>query len=187
MKKINGCLLLLGLVSVSPLFAGEACCSGGKAAQSAAATPAASVGVSAEESFAALKALAGHWKGTAKGDPDFAVEAIYRVTSGGSAVMETLAPGSEHEMVTLFHLERGALVATHYCSAGNQPRLRLVSGGKSQWVFDFDANCAVDPAKDMHIHGADIQLAEDGTLHETWIAHQDGQEVGRHIMTLRRL
>src|SRR5690242_19181389 len=73
--------------------------------------------------FDRIKALAGEWEGTAH-VPDgkgFPATATVRVVSAGSAVMMITGPGTPHEMVTMFHRDDAALVATHYCSAMNQP------------------------------------------------------------------
>lgn len=40
--------------------------------------------------------------------------ATFRVVSAGSAVMLTTDPGTAQEMVTLFHQDDDALMATHY-------------------------------------------------------------------------
>ena len=50
--------------------------------------------------------------------------AEYRVTASGTAVVETLFPGSDHEMVSVYTKDKksGDLLMTHYCGLGNQPR-----------------------------------------------------------------
>ena len=48
---------------------------------------------------------------------------VFRVTAGGSAVEETVFPGTEQEMVTLYFVRDGRLQLTHYCMAGNQPHM----------------------------------------------------------------
>src|SRR5437868_15374337 len=73
----------------------------------------------------ALKGLAGEWTGKAKhGDMEHEATVTYKVTAGGSAVVETVFPGTEHEMVTVYHQDGDDLVLTHYCMLGNQPRMR---------------------------------------------------------------
>ena len=47
---------------------------------------------------------------------------VYGVTAAGTAVMEALFPETDHEMLTVYHLEGNDLVLTHYCAMGNQPR-----------------------------------------------------------------
>lgn len=70
-----------------------------------------------------LKALAGTWTADTDGDGTRESTLEYKVTSAGHAVCETLFVGTEHEMITMYHADGKALVATHYCAAGNQPRL----------------------------------------------------------------
>ncbi|HTP50523.1 MAG TPA: hypothetical protein VMK42_07490 [Anaeromyxobacteraceae bacterium] len=98
----------------------------------------------ASPEFEAVKGLAGEWQGIAravhgageaKGLKTFA---SVRVVSAGSAVMLVTDPGTNHEMVTMFHRDDGGLVATHYCSAMNQPRMREVQPGeKGKLTFEF--------------------------------------------------
>src|SRR5690242_19983450 len=63
-----------------------------------------------------LKQLAGDWVEVKDGKPTDKVASSIRVTSGGSTVQETLFPGTDHEMVTMYHLDGADLVLTHYCS-----------------------------------------------------------------------
>src|SRR6058998_1207043 len=72
-----------------------------------------------------LKKLAGTWVAADKdGKPTDQVVSVVRVTAAGSAVHETLFPGQPHEMVSLYHTDGADLVMTHYCSLGNQPRMK---------------------------------------------------------------
>src|SRR5215831_17550034 len=80
----------------------------------------------AEERFAKLKALVGNWT-MAGGDGSVAVN--YRLTGGGSALIETLFPGQDHEMMTVYTIDKGDVVLTHYCTMGNQPRMKAAAGG----------------------------------------------------------
>ena len=79
-----------------------------------------------------LKALAGTWVAADKdGKPTDQVVSVIKVTAAGSAVQETLFPGQPHEMVSIYHLDKGDLVMTHYCALGNQPRMKAeLPGGK---------------------------------------------------------
>src|SRR5260370_37029283 len=62
-----------------------------------------------------LKQLAGQWTGKGKhGDHEMDATVTYKVTSGGTAVMETLDPGGEHEMVTGDHQDGDDLGPTHH-------------------------------------------------------------------------
>src|SRR5512143_896738 len=69
-----------------------------------------------------LLSLAGEWEGTEAGRT---TTLTYTVISGGSALMESMKmPAPEPDMVTIYHRDADGLVATHYCSLGNQPRMR---------------------------------------------------------------
>ena len=73
-----------------------------------------------------LKKLAGTWvEADDKGQPTDTIVSVFKVTSNGSAVQETIFPGSDHEMVTVYYIDGPDLVLTHYCALGNQPHLKL--------------------------------------------------------------
>src|SRR5438045_2893874 len=66
-----------------------------------------------------LKKLAGEWVvADAQGQPTDKLISVFKVTAAGSAVQETIFPGSNHEMVTLYHRDGADLVLTHYCALG---------------------------------------------------------------------
>src|SRR5438093_10184366 len=81
--------------------------------------------VTAADAFASIKKLQGDWHGPSmmKGMPPS--HSVFRVTAGGSAVEEKIFPGTKMEMVSVYHMDKGDLLMTHYCMLGNQPRLRL--------------------------------------------------------------
>jgi hypothetical protein len=126
--------------------------------------------------FAALKALAGDWEGEVVGQPgQYAVQ--YRVTSGGNAVIESLFAGTPHEMVSVYFMNGEDLVLTHYCSAANQPRLRLDRAASSaqELRFAFDGGTNFDPAKDSHVHAGRIRLVSAQQLDAEWEFFENGQ------------
>ena len=68
-----------------------------------------------------MKSLVGAWKGTAEGKP---VSVTYALVSNGTALMETLDGDHDTTMITMYAPDGASLLATHYCAAGNQPRMR---------------------------------------------------------------
>src|SRR5262245_17392727 len=64
--------------------------------------------------FEKFKQLAGEWQGTGDGAHGKDMKVKYQVTSGGSAVVETVFPGTDHEMVTVIHPDGDDLLLTHY-------------------------------------------------------------------------
>lgn len=135
-----------------------------------------------------LKALAGTWTGTAAhGDgPAQDATVTWRVTGAGSAVVETLFPGTPHEMTTVYHLDGEALVLTHYCAAGNQPTMRaLPSQDPSIIAFDFVRGSNMKPG-DHHMHSARLVLAGDDRLETEWVTWTGGKAAGTARFTLTR-
>src|SRR5437879_6435497 len=82
---------------------------------------------SAQICFAKLKKLAGDWTHKEDKSGKEMVTLRYRVISGGSAVEEEMLPGSPGSMTSIYHLDNGSLVMTHFCSLGNQPHLKATT------------------------------------------------------------
>lgn len=134
-------------------------------------------GVDAKSAFERLRGLAGTWKGTIGAPEGPPAEVTYRVTAGGSAVFETMFGGTDHEMVSVYHLDGDRLLMTHYCAAGNQPRMRLdlasSTPGQLRFVFDGGTNLKVDEGS--HIHEGSITLGTDGTMDASWQGYLNGK------------
>ena len=78
------------------------------------------------DALKSMKALAGTWEGThTMHGKEIPATIEYKVSSNGSTVVETMFPGTAHEMVNVYHDKSGKLAMTHYCSVGNQPHLDL--------------------------------------------------------------
>ena len=77
----------------------------------------------AHSRFDQFKQLAGEWV-RAAGEPGKTGDEVhvkYKVTSAGSAVVETVFPDTDHEMVTIITRDGDDIELTHYCAMGNQP------------------------------------------------------------------
>jgi len=126
--------------------------------------------------FEKLKTLVGDWvEVEPKMGPAGHVAESYRLTGAGSALVSTLAGGTEHEMVSVYHRDGNDLVMTHYCAAQNQPRMRAKTATGNVIALDFDGGTNLDPAKDMHIHAVKIELLGPDEMRETWIGWKDGK------------
>jgi hypothetical protein len=142
--------------------------------------------VDGKAAFERLKSLSGEWQG-AVGSPAGPPASIrYEVGSGGTIVRELLFPGTEHEMMSVYHLVDGQLVATHYCALGNQPRFRLKTATAGELVFDFDGGTNFVPGKDVHIHSGHIRLVSPDQLEEEWTVFAAGKQTGGHKFILTR-
>lgn len=154
MKKLAGEMnmksLLLSLSIVLMLFAGAAFAqSDGQ--KSDAKEPQAPKS-EAQKSFTQLKTLAGTWQGSATADPPQAdwgngttLQVALRVTSRGNALVhemhETGKPDDpmryDHPL-TMLYVDGDRLLLTHYCDAGNRPRMVAKSSADGKSVeFDF--------------------------------------------------
>ena len=143
---------------------------------------------SAQAAFDKLKTLAGEWTGKA-GEPgkEHDVTIIYRVTSGGHALAETMFPGTDHEMITMYHLDGDKLLLTHYCKVGNQPRMALTKKSTTDTLdFNFVGGTNMKSRKDGHMHSARIHFVGSDTVASEWDYFKDGKQSGSEKFTLKR-
>jgi len=157
-------LILSVLVLSAPAFAGEP--------RAAAKTDPASA-----KQFELIKSLAGDWQGTTtmEGKP-LTTKTTFRVTSAGSAVVETINAGTPHEMTNVYHLVDGRLMMTHYCALGNAPQMRAVKGDDKSLAFETVRGNGIDPKKTPHMHGVSYAIPDKDHLSATWTAANMGEE-----------
>ena len=130
--------------------------------------------------FERLKNLAGEWVAAEDGEMFKKGDVVsrYAVTASGSAVVETVFPGSPHEMVTVYHADGPDLVLTHYCMEGNQPRMRAKNPkGSSRLDFAYDGGTGIDPKKDRHMNSATIDFVGPDELSTVWTEIEAGKPV----------
>ncbi len=149
--------------------------------------PAAADAARSEAAFRSLASLAGTWEGDfSMGESKGRDTVDYRVTAGGSAIEEILFRGKPHEMVTLYHLDSGRLLLTHYCAAGNQPTMVLAPGDDPadlKFAFLRGSNMA---AGDGHMHEARFQLLGPDQVKTTWTYWEEGKPGHAAVFELRR-
>jgi hypothetical protein len=159
------------------------------------AQPGSADGVEAQAAFEQIKMLAGTWTGEMKGEGEEAeAEEMpqpvheFRVSAAGTVVMETMGPGTSHEMINMYHLDGEELMLTHYCAGGNQPSMRLnrESSTAGKLVFDFAGGTNLDPAVDEHIHAAEITLLDEKRLDSVWTAFKGGEPASKMTFHLAR-
>ena len=136
-------------------------------------------GVKPAASLDRFKALAGEWVAAEDGEmfKKGDLVARYAVTAGGTAVVETVFPGSQHEMVTVYHADGADLVLTHFCMEGNQPRMRAKSPSGARVAFAFDGGPHIDPKRDRHMHSAWFEFVGPDELRNQWTEHEGGKPV----------
>jgi hypothetical protein len=124
--------------------------------------------------FERLSTLVGEWHGT-----ESASEArlIYRLTSDGSALMEDfLAPTGE--MITMFTVDGDHLIATHYCSVGNQPQMltEAIKDPSLSLVFSLSRITGLKTPDDWHNTGLAVTLEDKQHLTQVWTYEYKGQK-----------
>ena len=156
----------------------------------------ASEDMTAEKAFERLKALAGTWEGSASGegaeaeaeaDATDKVVHEFEVTASGHVLMERMGPDTAYEMVNMYHLDGSDLVLTHYCSSGNQPRMKFNAAASvpNRLVFDFAGGTNLETTP-SHIHSAEIRLDGRDRLDSAWKAHEGNKEAGTMTFHLKR-
>ena len=138
--------------------------------------------------FEQLKKLSGRWEGkdphNKSGKDKMIVD--YKVTSGGSALVETIAPGTPHEMVSIYSESKpGKVSMTHYCMLHNQPILALESTEGGVYKFDFSSRSQVSK-KDMHMHSLSIEWKSPDSIMQSWTDWQNGKPHDTMVFTLAR-
>jgi hypothetical protein len=134
-----------------------------------------------------LKPLIGSWKGTdPQGKP---LTLSYKMVSEDKTLMESLGMGGKEEsMITMYHLDNDGVMATHYCSMGNQPRMRLDRKKSSDRTFTFVYQDATNlkSKKDPHINGLTITIKDKDHIFQEWSMIEKGKET-RETFTFERV
>ena len=139
--------------------------------------------------FEKIKGLVGKWQGTMAekdGQPQQA-DVEYKLTSGGTAVVELLSPNSSHEMYSIYYNQNGKLAMTHYCVLGNRPVLVLKSSEGAEINLELDSSSGIDVATEPHMHGLKIRLLEPDHVIQEWTYYQDGQVAGTSTFDFKRV
>jgi hypothetical protein len=138
--------------------------------------------------FERFKLLAGEWVGKGKGkDHPQEIHVKYKVTAGGSAVVETIFPGTEHEMITVIHPDGADLLLTHYCMLGNQPHMKApgkANGNKIEFKFVRATN--LKSTNDMYMHDVTFTFVDKDALRTEWTHFKDGKASGKGVFELKR-
>jgi len=129
----------------------------------------------AQESFDKLKSLAGTWEGTSPKGP---VTVSYRVMANGSSVVSEIT-GPEDNMISVFNMDKDRLLMTHYCGAGNQPRMVASTSPDGKILtFDFVDGTNIMPSQAGHMRELVVSMPDGDHHREQWVfATTDGKEM----------
>jgi hypothetical protein len=138
----------------------------------------------AQKSFDTLKALTGSWEG--KNSQGQSIRVSFRETAGGSALLSEIHGQGPENMISMFHLDGDRLLMTHYCGAGNQPRMKatFAPDGKSI-AFDFIDATNLSGPEAGHMHHALFNMPDADHHTEEWTFLDHGKEM-KELLTLQR-
>jgi hypothetical protein len=136
----------------------------------------------ARKSFDQLKGLEGMWEGkNSQGQP---LSVSFRMTAGGSALMSEIHGHGPENMITMFHMDGDRLLLTHYCGAGNQPRMKVLSSDAKSITFEFMDGTNIAPGAG---HMQRVTFTQPDADHHTeeWVFLDKGKEM-KEVFNLER-
>jgi hypothetical protein len=138
----------------------------------------------AQKSFEQLKSLAGSWEGSMDGQ---SLQVSLRVTSRGNALLHEMKGAGPDDPITMFHLDHERLLLTHYCDAGNQPRMvATISPDGKTIVFDFVDATNLLSSQHGHMQRVTFTFIDAEHHTEKWeFAMADGKQMGG-LLDLKR-
>src|SRR5256714_8804835 len=138
-----------------------------------------------EEAFDRLASLQGDWQGIADG---VNTTLIYTLTADGSTLMEQCRPEKGHEMITMFTVDGDHLIATHYCSAKNQPQMATsaITDVQKPLVFSLVRVTGLKSPDAFHNTGLTVIREDNDHLTQEWLYASKGKS-GKNVFHFTRV
>jgi hypothetical protein len=137
--------------------------------------------------FEQFKQLAGEWVGASDKPGHEGGGAVFKVTSAGSAVEETMMPGTPYEMVNMIHPDGEDIVLTHYCAEGNQPEMKAPGKVEGKDVaFQFVRGGNMKSINDSHMHSVTYTFVDKDNFKTKWVNYEDGKPAGTVVFEYKR-
>jgi hypothetical protein len=115
------------------------------------------------------------------------VRVVFKVTSAGSAVVETMLPGTPHEMINMIHPDGDDIVLTHYCAMGNQPEMKAPDKVEGKDVpFKFVRGGNMKSTNEPHMHNVTYTFVDKDTLTTKWVNWENGKPAGNMVFEYKR-
>jgi hypothetical protein len=148
-----------------------------------------------QKSFDQMKTLAGTWQGKVTTTPTegmmkmqgMVLQVSLRTTSSGNALMhEVKAGGMKDDPVTMLYLDGDRLLLTHYCDAGNRPRMVAKSSADGKTV-EFDFLDLAGPTDHGHMDHAVFTFVDADHHTEDWTYMMPGDKPMKAHFELERV
>ena len=139
----------------------------------------------AKSAFARLKAQAGTWEtNTEKGKG----RVKYEVIAAGSAVVEHESAEKMPEMMTVYTLDGNRLLLTHYCAAGNQPRMQAKSFNPETGEVRFEFLDATNLREGAgHMHNMTMRFLDADHFSSDWEFYENGKKTMAESFEYKRV
>ncbi|HEY6769959.1 MAG TPA: hypothetical protein VI386_34905 [Candidatus Sulfotelmatobacter sp.] len=146
----------------------------------------------AQKSFDQLKTLAGTWEGHLTVVPpqpkmeSKVAQVTLRPTSMGNALMhEMKVEGRPDDPITMLYLDGERLMLTHYCDAGNRPRMtgKMSPDGKT---VDFEFLDVAGSTQYGHMHHAVFTTIDANHHTEEWTFMEGDKPIHAHFDLQRK-
>lgn len=137
-------------------------------------------GETAKLGYEKLQGLVGRWETTTP-DGKKAVLTLEPVANASALMEPELVEDdpSHSNMVTFYHLDNDRLLLTHYCMAGNQPRMRAAAYDPETRTLTFeflDATNLKSP-NDGHMRRVVFRFVDDHHFTSRWTFYKDQKPV----------
>lgn len=146
----------------------------------------------AQQTFDKLKTLAGSWEGHVTTVPkDFVqgsndlMQVSLRVTSRGNALMHEMKGDGPDDPITMLYLDQDRLILTHFCDAGNRPRMvgKISPDGKT---VEFDFLDVAGNTQHGHMQHAKFTFIDANHHTEDWTFMLKGDKAVQAHVELQR-
>lgn len=138
----------------------------------------------APPSWKHLTGLVGDWEGHMG---DGTVRLSYRLVSSGTALLETMNAPDSSEMVTVYHPDGDTLLMTHYCSLGNQSRMRATDLKDGALDFGYVDGTNQRSPDQHHMSRLVLTFVAPDRIVQEWTSVEAGKpRTGRYEFTRTR-
>jgi hypothetical protein len=132
-----------------------------------------SEGSTGPAAYARLKTLVGEWEADTQMGK---VHVSYELIAGGTSLVEKESGDKMPAMLTVYYLDGDRLLMTHYCMAGNQPRMQARAFNSETGEVDFEFLDATNlKPGDGHMHNAKFWVAGNDHFSSEWEFYENGQ------------